>query len=212
MRSTVLLTPFLAGCALMGGLRGSGVQKTETRSIGAFKRIELIGAGEVNVSVGATSDLKLEIDDNLAEYITTEIEGDALVIRNKRNISSTIGPRIRVGAERLQAITISGSGKVKAMGISAKAFDATISGSGSITLEGKTDQLHAAINGSGAIDAERLEAGTAEVSIRGSGSALVDAMGALSVSISGSGSVLYAGNPAKIEQSITGSGTIGRKQ
>jgi hypothetical protein len=48
----------------------------------------------------------------------------------------------------------------------------------------------------------------ATASIDGSGSIVLNATHSLDASISGSGSILYTGNPAQVTKSVSGSGTI----
>jgi len=103
--------------------------------------------------------------------------------------------------------SINGSGELKAM-VSAKSCKGSINGSGDAFLGGTADFYSCSINGSGDVKAIGMKAKTVEVRISGSGDAEVQAIESLDIKISGSGDVRYHGDPKKIEQKISGSGSI----
>jgi hypothetical protein len=84
----------------------------------------------------------------------------------------------------------------------------TISGSGSITAEGKVDRLTINIPGSGHARLGKLAARKVSVMMMGSGSATVAPSEELNAQIMGSGDVHLVTRPARTEQSIMGSGHI----
>ena len=83
-----------------------------------------------------------------------------------------------------------------------------ISGSGNIVTSGKCQSLQLSIAGSGDFQGLELKSAKTKVSISGSGDAKINAENELDVSISGSGEIVYTGNPAKVKQTISGSGEI----
>jgi len=64
------------------------------------------------------------------------------------------------------------------------------------------------LGGSGKINGEQLKASSVKVTVDGSGEANVYASEQLDADLSGSGSIRYSGNPAKIYQKDNGSGSI----
>ena len=75
----------LVACALtacnvagLGGLRGSGNIKSETRDIGSFGQVVVSGDAHVFVTQGDMPALVVEVDDNLLEYVRTEVDDFAL--------------------------------------------------------------------------------------------------------------------------------------
>lgn len=103
--------------------------------------------------------------------------------------------------------SINGSGELIAM-ISAKDCKGTINGSGNLNIGGKVEVFTPSINGSGDVLAFGLKAQSVEVAITGSGDAEVFVTDNLKVRITGSGDVKYKGEPKKIDQKVTGSGSI----
>ncbi len=83
-----------------------------------------------------------------------------------------------------------------------------IAGSGRVELSGETDLMLINNAGSGSVYADRLTAQNVEVSIVGSGDVDVTALRRLDVSILGSGSLRYYGDPENTTFSILGSGRI----
>jgi hypothetical protein len=87
--------------------------------------------------------------------------------------------------------------------------DAEISGSGSMTLSGETQDQKVKISGVGDYKAEGLKSERTVVRIAGSGDVRVFADADLDINIAGSGSIFYKGN-ATIKQHIAGSGEVKR--
>lgn len=104
-------------------------------------------------------------------------------------------------------ITIAGSGNVMWRSTSEQ-IDATIGGSGNITLIGSSDRLFGTVAGSGNILGRDLPVKEVDLTIAGSGDVEVVVSESLKVRIAGSGSVYYYGDPSSIEQIVSGSGSV----
>lgn len=103
--------------------------------------------------------------------------------------------------------SINGSGDLKGM-VNAKTCRGSINGSGDAYLGGMADLFSISINGSGDVKAIGMKSKAVEVRISGSGDAEVFAQESLEVKIAGSGDVKYQGNPKKVDQRVSGSGSI----
>lgn len=216
------------GCA-----RGSGYVVSETRSVGEFDAVEVSGIGRLEIAQGPRTDLVVEADDNLLEYIETEVSGNTLSISVEyRGLpfvtidpSSTIIYRLTVPelssvslsgsgvifAESLDAedlaVAISGSGSLEIEDLQAEYFSYNLSGTGTTALSGRADSLDVNISGSGRLDAGDLRTADAFIEISGSGRATVWVTDRLDVNIAGSGDVEYYGSP-RVDQNVTGSGDV----
>ena len=61
-----------------GSVRGSGVAGSEDRSVGNVTGVELATPGTLDISQGSSELFRIEADDNLLQYIQTDVErGDA---------------------------------------------------------------------------------------------------------------------------------------
>jgi hypothetical protein len=228
-RSLILMSALLP---LLAVAASADQPVTESRQIGDFSTIEASGGYTIYLSQDSTVSLRLEGDKNDLAKIVTKVENGKLIIKHKPgirlfsfdrdDISVYIGfkdinsieissSNKVVGQKPLRfkdlAIDVSGSGEI-VMDLQAAKVDADLSGSGNLRLKGAADALIVDVSGSGDIKCLDLKAKKVELSISGSGDAEVNAADELKVEVSGSGDVKYRGNPAKVSQSVSGSGSI----
>lgn len=202
----------ISGCNLSLLLdieNGSGVSASEDREVGDFTTIKLSGAGTLDIVCGQPASLNVTTDDNLLEFIETQVSNDTLMIRNTKNLNATVGPIHDIGTETVQRVSVSGSGKINVADFDGENLEFDISGSGQIKVVGVTHSVSVDVSGSGSADLTELVSQTADIRISGSGKAKVNASEQLNVSISGSGRVDYIGNP-KVKKRIAGSGRISK--
>ena len=197
----------ISSCNL-NAIHGSGVSKTETRAVSSFSKIDLLGSSDVQVSVGSDTSVAVTADDNILAIIETTVEGDTLKIDSKKSYSTSLGVKVNITVPALNAVSISGSGDIQVTGLKTGDMDASITGSGNVTLSGVVDKLHGRILGSGDLRAGELAAKHVKVGVTGSGDAAVRAIEELDASVTGSGDVRYSGSPPQVRRSVTGSGDI----
>jgi Putative auto-transporter adhesin, head GIN domain len=189
-------------------IEGSGVIARESRPIGEFRRIEVQGSFDVKCSVGAEPQVTITGDDNLLPHVITELNGDTLVLRMERGrYSCHSSLHATVSTPTLEGVEVCGSGDVDVIGLQGARFEASISGSGSITADGEVQHLEASISGSGDLELSHLRAETGDVTISGSGDADIHVTDQLRATVSGSGDIHYRGDP-KATLHISGSGSI----
>jgi hypothetical protein len=202
---------------------------TEQRNLTGFTGVETHGSIDIIASQG-NYNIKIEADQNLLQYVETNIENGRLIVRFKDGISLMHfnGAKVYATAPELNAFETHGSGNISSQGkISDKnKIDIAISGSGdiqleldcpeiktgthgsgNITLSGETKNLSSRTSGSGNVKAANLKAESVKVSIHGSGDTEVFASESLAADISGSGDVHYKGAP-KVNTSVHGSGSV----
>jgi len=229
----VPLVVLLGACSCtIKTIEGSGTVVTETRSVSGVRAISLSGLGEVLLEQTGEESLTVEADDNLMQYLRTEVRGGTLHLGlhadfKGANFRPSQPVRFHLTVGDIEGISISGSGILRADWIDAEDIDIDVSGSGAVVVTTlTTEELGAGISGSGQIQLGGA-AGKQTVSLSGSGSyrgmnlrsygARVDVSGSgvavvwvereLSASISGSGSVSYYGDPS-VDKSISGSGQL----
>ena len=216
-------------------VRGSGNVTRESREVGDFNRIQLAGIGDVELSQGEPASLEVEADDNIAQWIQTEVRGDTLVISIQGehpglNLKPTQPIRYYVTVPDVRGLEISGSGNIRSGSIDTDQMDLSISGSGDIQVDSlSAKSLESNINGSGSIEvkggevseqnmtiagsgnysAAGLESQTASVTVSGSGSATVRVAETLNARIPGSGNIRYYGSP-NVNEQVAGSGRVRR--
>ena len=206
-------------------------QKKETRKVDSFDYVSLGVSSDLVITQGKSNSLVLEGDAEDLEEIETYVKDGKLKIRNESNSwfgndrdkvkiyvtlvnfkgASVSGSGKITNSNNLKGedinLSVSGSGKIEIY-VESKTLDAHISGSGRINLEGKTNEMDVHISGSGSINSIELGANRLEAHISGSGSAKVKVKDEIDAHISGSGSIRYEGNPAKIREKVSGSGSV----
>lgn len=189
-------------------VQGSGKLKGEDRKVGNFTSIVSAGSANCEVTVGSGPAVRVSADDNILPLVKTYVEKDTLIIECKGSFSTQHPIRVTISVPNLEAFATRGAGDSEIKGVRGKAFSAEISGSGNIKGTGQADNLSLAIKGSGDMDFLNLKARDASASISGSGDIRLFATGNLSAAIRGSGNISYAGKPANVSKSISGSGDI----
>jgi hypothetical protein len=212
----LVATVILAGCNfavnLSPGVKGSGKIASETRPVSGFTSVNLKGTGQLVIDTNGTESLEITADDNLLPYLTSEVQGDQLILGTKDNgnISPSKDVVYKLSAKNLNTIELSGSGDIDAKGINTDRLKAVIAGSGSLATSGTAAQQEVLVAGSGDYKGEKLKSKTANVNIMGSGDVDLDASEKLDVTIAGSGSVKYSGSPT-VSQKILGSGSVDKR-
>lgn len=211
-------------------VNGNGNIKTDERNVSGFDKIKCAGSYNVELTQGNASIVKIETDENLLPYIETNVNGDELVIRSKKDVNIRASDKIKVyiTTNKLEAFKLSGSGNIKTTNkftggerldidisgsgnirfdVNTPTINSQISGSGDIYLTGETKDSKIEIAGSGNYHADGLKAENATIRIAGSGDAWLFADSKLDINIAGIGNVYYKGN-ATVNQSIAGTGKI----
>ncbi|MFZ1114287.1 MAG: head GIN domain-containing protein [Propionibacteriaceae bacterium] len=191
---------------------GSGQLATQSPQVSGFASVELAGVGELSIDQTGTESLTVSAEDNLLPLLTSEVEGDTLILGKKPNtrIVTTKPITYTLTMKDITGLAVSGSGTINAPKLTTAALRIEISGSGMITTAGNTDDQNLEISGSGHYLADGLTSKTTTAEISGSGTANVVASDALDVKISGSGTLTYSGNPP-LTQTVSGSGRLIKK-
>ena len=217
MRRRSVALGSLAACTLtacnvagFGGLRGSGIIRAETRDIGSFGQVVVSGNTRVFVTQGERPSLVVEVDDNLLEYVRSEVDDFAL----RLGFAGTVGGyaptqplTFHLTARRLRGLELDGAGTIEATNINAPRLVVNVNGTGRVRLTGTVEEQYVTVSGSGRYDASATESETVRVRVNGSGAVLVWARDALAARLIGSGRISYYGQP-QVSQDVTGSGQI----
>jgi hypothetical protein len=235
VKTSLLLLTFpmlLFSCRNLFGKRvhGNGNITTQDRPVNDFKDIEVGGAAKVFVSQGDQHTVKVEVDENLQQFVEVYQEGNKVIIREKSgfNLDPTgdlqiyitapvynnidvagacdiIGQTLINNPENL-SMHISGAGDMK-MEINAPQISAEVTGSGNIDLKGETKTADLSLAGAGHAHCFDLKTENTKIEISGAGSAQVYASVHLDAQVSGAGSVDYKGGAA-VDQHVSGAGSV----
>lgn len=205
--STVLLLMSVTACGFGLGVPGSGVSKTESRSLPEYRAVSMAGAMTVQITLGAPPSFEITADDNLLPLIETRVEGGRLVVKPTEIIVPKTDIVLTIVVEALDSVDVAGALDVEVKNLSNASFAFEVAGSSEVTLSGRTEQLSLDVAGSADIHALQLEAKDVTVDVAGSAEVDVHATGTLAVGIAGSAEVRYRGK-AKVTQDVAGAGSI----
>lgn len=212
-------------------ITGEGPLKTETRGRSGFTEINTSIGGSVFIRKDSVYKVEVTAQQNILQYLETNVVGNKLVVkmRDGIRINSYQDMVVTIFSPEISGVKLSGSGNVRVFGllepfnfwldvsgsgninvenVQANTFGANISGSGNIVVEsGNVVEENLKISGSGDINLAAVKAKSVFTTTSGSGTMKLQAADRLDVSISGSGSVYYIGNPI-VSSRISGSGRV----
>lgn len=231
----VFLVPFIflfTSCNYFTGkkIKGDGNVTTQSRAFTDFNSIDAGGSAEIYISQDSVFSVKVEIDNNLQEYIEVYKEGNELKIHQRNNTSLDVTGKIKVYIsapvfEKLKAsgaCDIIGKNNLSSTGdffigmsgacnaelnINAPKVTVDLSGACSVKLSGATKDFKADGSGSTNINCFGLMTENTSVDLSGAGDAEVFASVKLDVNVSGAADVKYKGNPS-INQKVSGAGSV----
>lgn len=230
--TTFVLTLTLSVNAQWGSkkIRGNGNVVTVKRTTSDYDGIGVGGSFDVILVKGKEGHIKIEGEENIIPYILTEVKGNTLQIKYKKNtnISTTKRLTVTVTYDDIDKVSLGGSGNISNEGvikskdlkislggsgnitlnIDSKDVSSNIGGSGNIKLAGNTNELSCSIAGSGSVKAYDLSTDTLSANIAGSGSVRITVKTKIKAKVVGSGSIYYKGNPKYIDSKSVGSGNV----
>lgn len=144
---------------------------------------------DVKVSGSGSIDMEAEADDTEAD-----ISGSGQI--QLKGIFSSVDA------------SVSGSGKIILNGAVQGTLSSGISGSGRVEASGTAKTLRSSISGSGKVAGFSLAVENCYARISGSGTVEISVKKEIDAEISGSGTVLYKGNPDHVSSHASGSGKV----
>ncbi|RPI82143.1 MAG: DUF2807 domain-containing protein, partial [Chloroflexi bacterium] len=172
----------LTSCNVIGfnRVRGSGNIVSESREVSDFHAIDMSGTGDLIVTQGDTESLVIEADDNLMQYLESEVVNGTLQLGYEGSFQLNLDPTERIQyiltvidldevsisgsgtmiAEELESedliLDASGSGEFRIDNLNADSLRLTFSGSGEAEIAGMVSHQEIRISGSGNYNAEDL--------------------------------------------------------
>jgi hypothetical protein len=202
-----------SSCRHVGkGIKGSGVRKIEKRDLGAFTSIETTGAYQVVITCQQAAGFEIEGDDNIVPIIRTNVRGNVLHISSETGYNSSKPIVVRISVPNLEGISSTGAGDILIRDVKNEKLTIGSTGAARIEASGQTNFATISSTGAGKIDADKLHAMYAKVTVTGAGSVNVYATRELNATVSGVGQITYAGDPPVVNKSVSGIGSINKKQ
>ncbi len=233
-KSIILIAVLLFASSIQAQkrIKGNGNITSINRTTSEYNTVNFAGSFDYILVSGKEGNIKIEGEENLLQYIITEVKNGNLTVTTQKNInlqtSNNKTIKITVPFEEITAATLAGSGDLwneslistpnftttltgsgdVKLEIKANTINASVQGSGDLVLQGKTDTLKVSVIGSGDFKGFDLEATDVDVSVNGSGDAKINCHGHLQARVNGSGDIQYKGNPKTEDSKVAGSGNI----
>ncbi len=205
----LLVRHYELGSSSSGLTVGSGTAISQTRTVAAFTKVELVGSNIVTIRVGRPQAVVVRADDNLVDRVTTTVRHGRLVIGDRGGGFTVRSPMsVSVTTPSLDALILSGSGTVDVSGVETPRLAVLLPGSGVLRAAGTAGTLDVRIAGSGTAELQRVRARDVHAGVSGSGVINVTATNTLNAQVSGSGAINYGGSPKHALTVVTGNGAI----
>lgn len=210
---------FASGCREIAGrrVRGSGNVTPQTRTVSGFREVHVSGAIDVYVKQDSSSSVRIEADDNIIEYVVTEVNGSTLEIFTEHGFNLRPSHKIKVyvsnpsyegfevsGASAIMSeneitsgnqinINLSGASEGK-LELNAPKVSVDVTGASSANLRGRTKDLDVNASGASRVRGFELLTENTTVDLSGASNAEVYASVSLHGEASGASHVTYLGN------------------
>ena len=198
MKQSILLIPLLLCLSCSSAdkkIKGNGKMTTITRTTSTYDGIACAGSFDYALLAGTEGRITLEGEENLLEYIITEVKDDKLIIKTAKNInlkpSRNKMIKITIPFKDISNVSLAGSGDLWSTDvINATHFKVALAGSGDVVLNVENSTTEGSIAGSG------------DLTLKGNTNQLI-------AKVAGSGDIKYRGNPKIEDFKVAGSGSIG---
>jgi hypothetical protein len=201
------------------------------REAGKFTGLRVSSGIDVYLKQAGNESIEVEADENLHEYILTEIRDGELHVYTEANIREAEMKRVYVTMRDISSLktssaadiigetpvktdrlelSASSAGDIK-LEINAKEVEANISSSGDVTLTGAADILNADLSSAGDLNAYGLEVKEADISASSAGDADINVSERLRARSSSAGDINYRGNPKYIDAHSSSAGGVHKK-
>ncbi len=210
----------------------SFAQTRQKRDVSDFHELSVSSAFKVEIEVGNTESLEIEVDERYIDDVITEVRGGKLVIRmrdsrGRRRMNRS--PIAYLTVKSLDNISASGAVSISSKDIlKGDKLDIGLSGASVINLEVDVDDLYIEASGACVVNMEGrakdqtlktsgatvyrafdLESETADIRVTGAGSARVNVSDRLDARASGASSIRYKGSP-EVNSDTSGASSVRR--
>jgi len=201
------------------------------RTAEPFTAVRVSSGIDVYLSQGDKISLSVEADENLHEYILTEVSDGVLRVYTEVNIREAEMKKVYVTMKEVRALSTSSAGDLIGetpvrsdelrlsassagdikIEVYAKNIDTDISSSGDVTLTGEADMLDASLSSAGDLNAFNLKVREAEVSASSAGNADVYVTERIVARASSAGDINYKGDPKHVDAHSSSAGGVHKR-
>jgi hypothetical protein len=212
-------------------VRGDGNVVTKERNTESFTGLRVSTGIDVYLKQGDNISMSVEADENLHEYIITEVRGGVLHVYSDANIREAERKRVYVTMKQVNSVKTESAGdvvgqsaiKTEKLELSASSagdiklevyaneIELDISSSGDITLTGEAEKLNGSLSSAGDLNAYDLLVNVADISASSAGNADINVSERIRARASSAGDINYMGNPKYIDANSSSAGSIRKR-
>ena len=212
-------------------VRGNGDVVKKERTVTPFDGIRVSSGVDVYLKQGDNESITVEADENLHEYIITEVKEGVLNVYSEANIRDAKMERVYVTIKDVKSLKTSSAGDIIGespikgtdieigassagdirLEVYAKGIKANLSSSGDISLSGEAETLHADLSSAGDLDAYNLKVKEADISASSAGDAKVNVSDRIKARASSAGDIYYQGDPKYVDAHSSSAGSIHKR-
>jgi uncharacterized protein YxeA len=232
---TIALTILSITACVNGQFRktvyGNNKVVTKERKTESFSELRVSSGIDVYLKQGDNVSISVEADENLHEYILTEVKGSTLNVYTDVNIHEAERKRVYVTMKEISSLSTSSAGdligetpvRVDNLELSAssagdiklevyaKELQINISSSGDITVNGEADILEADLSSAGDLNAFNLKVREADISASSAGDADINVAEKITARASSAGDINYMGNPKYVDAHSSSAGGVHKR-
>jgi hypothetical protein len=232
---TIVITILSISVCTQGQFRktvtGNNKVVTKERKAEYFSGVKVSTGIDVYLKQGNAEAISVEADENLQEYIITEVRDGVLHIYTQFNIRWAERKRVYVTMKEINSVRTTSAGNIIGetpvksdrlelsassagnitLEVFAKEIKANISSSGDITLTGEVNRLEADLSSAGDLNAYGLKVREADVSASSAGDADINVSEKITARASSAGDINYRGNPKYVDSHSSSAGGIHKR-
>ena len=205
----------VAGSASMAHDEDRKGRASENRDVSGFTKIQVRGAIDLELTAGKEFSVHIESRANRLADVTTEIDGDTLVIdmddKGRRNFWNNTNVEVTITMPELKELEVLGAVDGELHDIKSDDLSIDIRGAAEVDIEGTCGTLTLDVRGAGDIDADDLKCENVEVDVKGAGSATVFASQSIDANVAGVASISVYGDPKNVRKHSGGLSSISIK-
>jgi len=213
---------------------GMAAAAERSYSVTDFERIRIEGPFDVKLVIGKPPSARAQADQRTLDLLKLRVESATLIVamggsgwgetpkavrsapiitittHNLRVAMVNAGGRLqidRMNGQRLDLV-VHGNGVLTVNSVKADQLNATLIGSGSIILAGRTGRANLLSNGTGVVDAGALTANDLKIMLDGPGEVKAAARYTARITSTGIGKVSVSGNPSCTVTAVAGGPVI----
>jgi len=209
MKKLIFALLFVTGLMVSAQIKGNGQRVSKTFPLKKLTHLNINLYGDIIVDASAKEEMTITGDENLLEYVDTEIIDGKMDLTQLKWIQPIRSLEIRIGAPNLQHIGHGTNGILKIKNINQQSIAVTAF-NGQVILEGQVKQWNANAE-NGVLDAQNLMALSTNLSVWGYGEVILNTNVLEVQDLNKEASLILVSKPESVKGNITNAIKNGKK-